>query len=74
MTFLQDAKQSDMLDLEMADYERTIHALNEQLTERNSQLSDARAEIIRLEERLQFMQNQIGRSLEMVVVVYRVTD
>ncbi|PVD18485.1 hypothetical protein C0Q70_21034 [Pomacea canaliculata] len=55
----QDAKQSDMLDLEMADYERTIHALNEQLTERNSQLSDARAEIIRLEERLQFMQNQI---------------
>lgn len=74
MTFLQDAKQSDMLDLEMADYERTIHALNEQLTERNSQLSDARAEIIRLEERLQFMQNQIGRSLEMEVVVYRVTD
>lgn len=74
MTFLQDAKQSDMLDLEMADYERTIHALNEQLTERNSQLSDARAEIIRLEERLQFMQNQIGRSLEMGVVVYRVTD
>jgi uncharacterized coiled-coil protein SlyX len=57
---LQDAQQSDMLDLEIADYERTIHSLNAQLAERDGQMASLKAEVSRLEERLQLMHTQIG--------------
>ena len=59
----QDAQQSDMMDLEIADYERTVHALNAQLSDQDSLITDLKAEISRMEERIQLMQTQIGMSV-----------
>ena len=49
-----------MMDLEIADYERTVTALNGQLTDRDGQIAILKAEILRVEERVQLMQTQIG--------------
>ena len=51
------------MDLEIADYERTVHALNAQLSDQDSLITDLKAEISRMEERIQLMQTQIGMSV-----------
>ena len=69
----QDAQQSDMMDLEIADYERTVHALNAQLSDRDSHITDLKAEINRVEERVQLMQTQIGTSVSLFLSLCLVT-
>ncbi|XP_070173480.1 GRIP and coiled-coil domain-containing protein 2-like [Littorina saxatilis] len=48
-----------MMDLEMADYERTVHSLNNQLADRDSQIADLTSEVSRAEERVHLLQTQI---------------
>ena len=67
----QDAQQSDMMDLEIADYERTVHALNAQLSDRDSQITSLKAEISRVQERIQLMQTQISMCLFVAVTIGR---
>jgi len=48
------------MDLEMADYERTVQALNQQLTERDKTTVDLQTEVQRQEDRVKSLQEQLG--------------
>ncbi|KAK3605782.1 hypothetical protein CHS0354_033984 [Potamilus streckersoni] len=56
----QEATQSSMMDLEIADYERTVQALNGRIADRDKTISELRLEINRLEERAKVLQEQAG--------------
>ena len=56
----QEAQQSSMMDLEIADYERTMQTLNEQITERDLVITECRAETARQEENVAALQKQLG--------------
>ena len=58
--FSQSAKQNSMLDLEMADYERTISTLNAQVAEKDSKVTQVNRELEKLEQRISLMQTQLG--------------
>ncbi|KAH9514695.1 hypothetical protein Btru_023325 [Bulinus truncatus] len=60
----QSMKQNSMLDLEMADYERTISTLHSQLEERDKKIEELRSELDKLEQRIALMQTQICASEE----------
>lgn len=49
-----------MMDLEMADYERTVQILNSQLAERDQSLTELKVEVKRLEDRNKVLKEQIG--------------
>lgn len=51
------------MDLEIADYERTVHALTQQLEQRDSQVADLKSEMKGWEERVQLMKSQLGMTL-----------
>ena len=50
-----------MMDLEIADYERTAQALNEKIREKDKEVEEMKTEINRLEERTKALQGQIGK-------------
>ena len=50
-----------MLDLEMADYERTISSLHAQVAERDSKVTQTNKELEKLEQRISLMQTQMGK-------------
>lgn len=52
-----------MMDLEMADYERTVQILNSQLAERDQSLTELKTEVKRLEDRNKVLKEQIGLCL-----------
>ena len=56
----QEAKQSSMMDLEIADYERTVESLNAQVAEREKSIKEGETEIARLQENLKSTQTQLG--------------
>lgn len=49
-----------MMDLEIADYERTVEALNGKVAEKEKELEEYKTEIDRLEGRTKTLQEQIG--------------
>ena len=51
------------MDLEIADYERTVQSLNDAITERDSKVKDLETEISRLEEKASSLQKQLGNKL-----------
>ena len=53
-------KQSDMMDLEIADYERTVQTLNAQITDRDNKLSEKDDEVRRIEEKVNSLKKQLG--------------
>ena len=50
-----------MMDLEIADYERTVEALNSKVTERDATITELRSEVERLEEKARGLKEQIGK-------------
>lgn len=50
-----------MMDLEIADYERTVEALNGKVAEKEKELEEYKSEIDRLEGRTKNLQEQIGK-------------
>ena len=52
-----------MMDLEIADYERTVQALNTQVREKDVEITEMKTEIERLEGRTKTLQEQIGMYL-----------
>lgn len=60
--FSQEANQSSMMDLEIADYERTVQALNNKITERDAAITDLKSEVERLEEKAKALKEQIGKN------------
>lgn len=57
----QSVKQNSMLDLEIADYERTISALHSQVAERDRKIEEIKMEIDKQEQTMSLMQTQIGK-------------
>ncbi|XP_064638561.1 GRIP and coiled-coil domain-containing protein 2-like isoform X1 [Lineus longissimus] len=55
----KEAKQSSMMDLEMADYERTIQNLNDQIAAKDKKIGDLEKDISRLEEKSKSLQTQL---------------
>jgi phage-related tail protein len=51
-----------MMDLEIADYERTVQALTTQVQEKDEEITEMKTEIERLEVRAKTLQEQIGMS------------
>lgn len=51
-----------MMDLEIADYERTVQALNNKITERDAAITDLKSEVERLEEKAKALKEQIGKN------------
>ena len=49
------------MDLEIADYERTVEALNNTIAEKDKLLEENRAEIDMLEDRVKTLKEQIGK-------------
>ena len=49
------------MDLEIADYERTIRTLNHTVDEKETEIKTLEEEVTRLQERIDSMQKQIGR-------------
>ena len=49
-----------MMDLEIADYERTMEALNGKVAEKEKEVEENKAEIEKLEGRTKNLQEQIG--------------
>lgn len=62
VSFSQEANQSSMMDLEIADYERTVQALNNKITERDAAITDLKSEVERLEEKAKALKEQIGKN------------
>lgn len=60
-TCFQEASQSSMMDLEIADYERTVQALNTKVSEKDAEITELKTEIERLEGRTKVLQEQIGK-------------
>ncbi len=48
------------MDLEIADYERTVQTLNAQVAERDAKISEKDAEIGRCEEKSAALKKQLG--------------
>jgi len=55
-----------MMDLEMADYERTVAALTARAAQRDSDVEEAHAEVKRLKETITTLQAQIGEYISLV--------
>ena len=49
-----------MMDLEIADYERTVEALNNTIAEKEKLLEENKTEIDTLEDRVKTLKEQIG--------------
>jgi predicted nucleic acid-binding Zn-ribbon protein len=49
-----------MMDLEMADYERTVQILNGQITDRDQSITELQTEVKRLEDHNKVLKEQIG--------------
>ena len=56
----QEMKQSKMMDLEIADYERTVQTLNAQIADRDSKLHEKDDEVRRIEETVNSLKRQLG--------------
>ena len=61
--FTKEAKQHSMMDLEIADYERTVQNLNAAITEHEKIEGEKNTEIKRLEEKVASLSKQLGRVL-----------
>ena len=55
-----------MMDLEIADYERTVEALNSKVKERDTTITELRSEVERLEEKARGLKEQIGKSPDLL--------
>ena len=49
-----------MMDLEIADYERTVQTLNAQIADRDSKLCEKDEEVRRIEETVNSLKKQLG--------------
>lgn len=50
------------MDLEIADYERTVQSLHDTVADRETKIRDANAEITRLNEKIASLNKQLGES------------
>eukprot|EP00057_Strongylocentrotus_purpuratus_P034383 XP_794992.3 PREDICTED: GRIP and coiled-coil domain-containing protein 2 [Strongylocentrotus purpuratus] len=57
---LQEASQSNLMDLEIADYEKTVSSLNATIDERDTKITTLTTEVDNLEKRLDAMQNEVA--------------
>ena len=64
----KDANQSSMMDLEIADYERTVQNLNDIVSQKDSQINSQQAEEDRLNERIESLNKQLGLLLCVLLV------
>ena len=55
------------MDLEIADYERTVEALNNAITEKDKLLEENKAEIDMLEDRVKTLKEQIGKDENFII-------
>ena len=60
VSMLQDLQHSSMMDLEYADYERTIQTLNEQVAARDTTTAELQLEMDRLTEKHTAILKQLG--------------
>ena len=56
----QNAQNADLMDLELADYERTVLDLNHQLEDRDNCIASLRAEVGHNEQHFSLLRSQIG--------------
>lgn len=56
----KEAKQSSMMDLEIADYERQFQSLQDQMAQKDKVISESQTEIRRQEEKVESLQKQLG--------------
>ncbi len=61
MFSVQEVKQSNMISLEIEDYERTVQTLNAQLAERDEELKEKTEDVKRVEDKANSLQKQLGR-------------
>ena len=59
-----------MMDLEIADYERTIKTLNEQIELKNEKAKEQETEIDRLNEMQTALQKQLGQFKVQILTLY----
>ena len=57
---VREAKNSSMMDLEIADYERSVQTMNAQIDEREEKIKELEGEISRLEEKNTATQKLLG--------------
>ena len=50
-----------MMDLEIADYERTVSTLHQVVAERDSKILEVEAEVHRQEDKVTSLQKQLGK-------------
>ena len=55
------------MDLEIADYERTVEALNKAINEKDKLLEENKAEIDMLEDRVKTLKEQIGKDENFII-------
>ncbi|PIK39003.1 putative GRIP and coiled-coil domain-containing protein 2 [Apostichopus japonicus] len=55
---LQGASQSNLMDLEIAEYERTVSSLNADIAEKDKSIAEIRQEVERLEKRMESMEKE----------------
>ncbi|GAB1611186.1 GRIP and coiled-coil domain-containing protein 2-like isoform X2 [Argonauta hians] len=59
VTAKMEASQNSMIDLEIADYERTVKSLQQQLTDKEDKITEFNIDIKHFEERIQTLQKEI---------------
>ena len=57
---LQEAQQSSLLDMEMADYERLVRELNSKLSDRDESAEELKAQITTLSQREDALKQEVG--------------
>lgn len=58
----QDAQQSTLLDMEMADYERLVKELNSKITEKDTQIEDLETQLQTQKKKEQNLSEEIGET------------
>lgn len=61
---MQDAQQTTLMNMEIADYERLTKELNQQLTNKNSKIEDLEQEIKIQRQKQETLQEELSEYLE----------
>lgn len=60
---IQDARKSTLMDMEIADYERFVKELNQNITDKSSRIEDLEQEIKIQNQKKEILQEEISKQL-----------
>lgn len=63
----QDAQQSTLLDMEMADYERLVKELNSKITEKDTQIEDLETQLRTQKKKEENLSEEIGETASKLI-------